>query len=349
MSEFKKAVAALEPLEAELAAIQLGTSDPVSHLQRVEGLSIASEEQALLWNKFHKRAIETDEDKQVYGEKMVARVLEGWNRYQLAQSTTTELLEAAQEAAAPEIARIEQQQQFEAAATVQRQAEREACELEEETRAKEATAAAAAALERQQAEDLQTLLRREEEQREQRRAERDALEQRRAKLLMLPPAAAIRVAVTELHQTCGNIADFTAAVRTLLSLVANCVSSPDEPSYRRLRIQNANFQQEFARFDWAVECLMTAGFREQVEPSEADEAIEEQFLILAEPDPLNRFEEWKRWMSHLKTVKGVLAAVDSVLRDHRLDGSSEKFELEEPFALATKMKAQEELEATTIK
>ena len=166
MSEFKKAVAALEPLEAELAAIQLGTSDPVSHLQRVEGLSIASEEQALLWNKFHKRAIETDEDKQVYGEKMVARVLEGWNRYQLAQSTTTELLEAAQEAAAPEIARIEQQQQFEAAATVQRQAEREACELEEETRAKEATAAAAAALERQQAEDLQTLLRREEEQRE---------------------------------------------------------------------------------------------------------------------------------------------------------------------------------------
>merc|ERR1712166_54333 len=189
------------------------------------------------------------------GEKMVVRVLEGWNRYQLAQSTITELLEAAQEAAAPEIARIEQQQQFEAAA--------------------------AAALERQQTEDLQTLLRREQEQREQRRAERDALEQRRAKLLMLPPAAAIRVAVTQLHQTCGNIADFTAAVRTLLSLVANCVSSPDEPSYRRLRIQNANFQQEFARFDWAVECLMTAGFREQVEPSEADEAIEERFLILA--------------------------------------------------------------------
>ena len=61
---------------------------------------------------------------------------------------------------------------------------------------------------------------------------------------------------------------------TLLKILDNIIQDPNEPKYRKIRVQNKAFQEQVACMEGAIDFLLGAGFEEkQLSHQDATEAF----------------------------------------------------------------------------
>ena len=261
-SEFAQLGDQLEKAEALLQ--QAAQGEPSARLSALAAASAELEPMGARAQVFVKRAQEKDEDKQMYGPKMVARVLDFWARLEAAVARAEELdaaLAPLKALARVRHARLEPQTglalcrygchtRADAYTTpLQAQAQEEEEEREEERREHEAEQARAAAAEAQRREEAlvqerEAAARREAEaarRREDFEAERE--HERRGQA---PGAAGAALGLEEalglLRSECAEEAALADALQALQLLCSNVVAHPEEQRFRTIRLLNANFQ-----------------------------------------------------------------------------------------------------------
>lgn len=90
-----------------------------------------------------------------------------------------------------------------------------------------------------------------------------------------PMATAAASALSRLRAALPAQADFAAAVRALLTLVARAAAVPPNPAHRRIRTANAAFQSRLGAHDGGMAAMTSFGFR-----SGTDEATGEALLVM---------------------------------------------------------------------
>ena len=256
---------------------------------------------------FERRARETDEDRKIYGPKMVQRVLDFCAALGAAEEHAAEL-----DAALMPLreARSSVRAAEEAAAASQAAAEAEAARVAEAERVAAAQAAEEAAREA---------------------AAEEA--RRRAAAIAAPlfgkggaPAAApdadappeadelgrrplvagldLGGALALLADSCAA-AELAEALQALQLLCVNIVAHPEEATFRTIRLLNARFQATVARFAGGVEALLALGFVEREDVGE-ETAL---FYVMEEPSLEDDYERWAAWYEGVKAHRDALLAV----------------------------------------
>jgi hypothetical protein len=248
---------------------------------------------------FERRARESDPDRQIYGPKMIRKVLDFCDALQSAAEQCEELEEAlqpirAQHAAAAAVAAAQERAEAERVAAA----------------AREAAAERVAAQAR-----MEEVARHEEAERARQRAAAIA-----APLFGTPSASDAGIEADELgrrplvkglnfgsaldlleQQGCDDPEGLAAALQALQVLCTNVIARPEEVTFRTIRLLNASFQQDVARRPGGVEALLAMGFEEK-------ESLEEDaiFYVLEEPSLENDYEGWAAWYDAVKSYRDEL-------------------------------------------
>ena len=70
------------------------------------------------------------------------------------------------------------------------------------------------------------------------------------------PKEGLVTAIALLHKSCTAEREFDTAIQCLLSMVGNVVSYPEDPRFKRLRVNNEHFQDEIGKFEGGIECFI---------------------------------------------------------------------------------------------
>ena len=329
-SEFAQLGEQLEKAEDLLQ--QAAQGEPAARLTALAAASAELEPMGARAQVFVKRAQEKDVDKQMYGPKMVARVIDFSARLEAAVARAEEL----DAALAPLKALLQAQAQEE---------EEEREEARREREAEQARAAAAEAHRREEAlvQQREASARREAEaptltlthlnlnpnshphphphpntgpnphanphpdQAARRREEFEA-EREHERRGQAPGAAEAELGLEEalalLRRECADEAALADALQALLLLCANVVAHPEDQRFRTIRLLNAHFQATVARHRGGLEVLRALGFVER-RSVEDDELC----LVLEEPALELDLDAWSAWFDALKAKRDVLGAV----------------------------------------
>lgn len=76
-------------------------------------------------------------------------------------------------------------------------------------------------------------------------------------------ATTLAEALDKVKSSCSTNDEFTIASRTLLAYMKNIVLHSSEDKYRRIRVNNAHFQNKLASKDGGMECMKILGFEEE--------------------------------------------------------------------------------------
>jgi len=76
-------------------------------------------------------------------------------------------------------------------------------------------------------------------------------------------ATTLAEALDKVKSSCSTNDEFTIASRTLLAYMKNIVLHSSEEKYRRIRVNNAQFQNKLAGKDGGMECMKIVGFEEE--------------------------------------------------------------------------------------
>uniref|UniRef100_A0A7S1ESX1 Thioredoxin domain-containing protein n=1 Tax=Timspurckia oligopyrenoides TaxID=708627 RepID=A0A7S1ESX1_9RHOD len=127
-------------------------------------------------------------------------------------------------------------------------------------------------------------------------------------------------ALVVLKTGCASNDEFVQASNTLLMYVKNVAENPTEVKYRRIRWNNAGFQNRLASKTGGVECLKAFGFEDTVDSSNNNERV----LLLSESAANNR--ELPNVCRHLeqalKQFNGQSSAPAAVASGSSLAGAS---------------------------
>lgn len=252
---------------------------------------------------FEGRAKEKDEDKQLYGPKMVQRVLDF-----CAALAAADEREAAVDASLA-TARTDRAAAATAAAVAEVAAAAAAAEAE---RVAEAERAAVAALAEEEA-----------------RLAAEAEAERHAAAIEAPlfgggttaPAAAdvemdemgrrplvsgldLDGALELLASRCTP-AELTEALQALQLLCVNVAAHPEDSTFRTVRLLNGHFQSAVARHPGGVEALLALGFGETEDLGEEPAVV----YVMEEPSLEDDYEGWADWFDGVKRDRDTLLAV----------------------------------------
>ena len=81
-------------------------------------------------------------------------------------------------------------------------------------------------------------------------------------------ATTLAEALDKVKSSCSTNDEFTIASRTLLAYMKNIVLHSSEEKYRRIRVNNAQFQNKLASKDGGIECMKILGFEEETADGE---------------------------------------------------------------------------------
>eukprot|EP00933_Yihiella_yeosuensis_P022559 TRINITY_DN17761_c0_g1_i2.p1 TRINITY_DN17761_c0_g1~~TRINITY_DN17761_c0_g1_i2.p1 ORF type:complete len:321 (-),score=112.40 TRINITY_DN17761_c0_g1_i2:32-994(-) len=121
----------------------------------------------------------------------------------------------------------------------------------------------------------------------------------------------------------ASVGDYRAVVEGLQHMLASIASEPQEPRLRVIRIANEGFQEKLGRRPGVWTFLRGIGFenltRESLPPG-LPAAVgmppgppTERFLLLQEPDMMNKYEEWTAWHNRINQVAKFLQGLERVV------------------------------------
>ena len=244
MSKFKKTLVAVAELGAKVGDLEatLGAAtDGVAELEQARRLLEEANGLAPGIAKSVRIAKETDEDKKLYGPKMVAQVLELDAAFSLVKSRLEEATRAAEGRANPLLEK--QRAEAEARAGEERR-QREEAEAAERARTAQA----------EEARVMREQERREEQEREAREAEERAQRERAEYEAELAGQSA--------RQNNTTTAQYKRAVKIIAHIMTTVAEAPENEALRQIRIKNESFQEDIARHIGGEECLYALGFRQ---------------------------------------------------------------------------------------
>uniref|UniRef100_A0A0G4HL43 Uncharacterized protein n=1 Tax=Chromera velia CCMP2878 TaxID=1169474 RepID=A0A0G4HL43_9ALVE len=331
MTEYKKAVTAIDELEAAAAKLAEDCSDEnLAKADRVidDYLNFKHKLEAQFpqFTKFRQKAAEKDPDKQTYGPKMLQNVQSLIERYD-------ELYEIHEERMKPLLSHM--------AAEKQAMNEREKARLEralaenEEERRKQQRAETEkeerereeALKRKKEAEEAARLLQEEAKKKQEdaaaaEDAARDAAllsaMERDTKSAEGARGAAVESLVRLAQGTKGEMRDALDALMELLSAI---MGGPEEAHIRVLRLGSEKFRDRIGKFPGSVLLLRSIGFslsslegvrdiltKVHGAAKVAELSEKELFLVLQEPS-VARYDEWKAWLSKIEKLRAFLTSV----------------------------------------
>eukprot|EP00922_Rhytidocystis_sp_ex-Travisia-forbesii_P018406 GHVS01027335.1.p1 GENE.GHVS01027335.1~~GHVS01027335.1.p1 ORF type:complete len:370 (+),score=67.30 GHVS01027335.1:95-1204(+) len=345
MTEFARATEKLTEMK-ELCEGLLNCPSEELHL-KVERYNILSQSVAAFAatiGKYRMQLSETDPDKLYYGPKMLEKIKELVNRYDVLYEVCEDELKPSYDALLRQ--KLQQQELAKAKALQALEAERAALLLEGRAETQAEMAKREVDLRKQKDEEVAARERaaqvtEESHKRQEQLADRlrlldEELNEVNNRMEGMKELDKLFFALSHLLQhpptsSLDAVQSFSDALETLFHSVAEIAKNPDNLASRVYRFWNDLFQKNVASKPSALIVLRVIGFNmvtaKDIQPvlqrlGRSVDVPEDIYLYMKEPDITENYDEWLQWMERMERTKDILGALSSRVRARRLASHS---------------------------